>query len=131
VTDTERFAAAWRDLRRRTIVYAIVMLSILPLTFVLEITPYSQLPEIHLLSYAQVPARLFAFFAIAVWLVGYFSASMWLTQFRCPRCGERFYEGWVAYHKCAYERLRKLRDARKRSDCRHCGLQNGAKPPIA
>lgn len=106
VSDAERYAAAWRDRRRRFIVYVAEMNAFWILICGPLIFP-KLLPERYILVF---PA----------WFVGNIVAGVWLNRFRCPRCGNFYYWKWD--WKWEFKRSKNWRD------CRHCGLAQDAGP---
>jgi len=99
----ERYAKAWRDRRRRMVVFKTVQLSFLPMILVLWYL-FSIHPEWHRLL-----------LALPAWFTAYMAAGVWLNRFHCPRCGRLYY--WRAQLKGSMPRQKRWRD------CRYCGLQ--------
>ena len=109
------YAAAWRDLRRRRIIFWAVFLSYIPGVWAIFFAvglPLSALTGIEPDHFGLAIASCWmAAFAVTGWRLGLFS---------CPRCHKRFFATWW-YHNPF---------ARK---CLNCGLPNGAnsEPPIS
>jgi hypothetical protein len=109
MSDEERYAAAWRDRRRRFLVFKTVQIAGAGI-----VLGTLSLGTIHLLSPQQAIVAFPAFFIV------YGVAGVWLNRFRCPRCGRLYY--WSLKLKGAFERQKNWRD------CHHCGLHQDALP---
>jgi predicted Zn-dependent protease len=106
----ERYAAAWRDRRRRFLVVKAVQLSFFALLFALWVVTRRH-------PYVAPRPVLFGF---AVWFISYMVAGVWLNRFRCPRCGKLYYWRWE---------LKGYTERQKRwSDCHYCGLHQDEMP---
>jgi hypothetical protein len=106
----ERYAAAWRDRKRRFFVFRIIQLSLFALVLALWVVTRKR-------PYVAPRPVLFGF---AVWFISYMAAGVWLNRFRCPRCGKLYYWRWE---------LKGYTDRQKRwSDCRYCGLHQDEMP---
>lgn len=105
---TECYAKAWRDRRRRMIVFKTVQISLFPMILVLWF-----LSSLHP-NWGRV------ILAFPAWLVAYLAAGVWLNLFRCPRCGKLYY--WRVHLKGYMQRQTRWRD------CRYCGLQQDQCP---
>ncbi|MGA9471993.1 MAG: hypothetical protein WBV36_05990 [Terriglobales bacterium] len=98
--EAARYAAAWRDRRRRMLVFAVVSNAVVPVLFVV----------------AYFHLRLNPLLFISAFLIAFAIAAVWVNRFRCPRCGKLYYWKW---------RQTRLKNWR---DCRHCGLAQDAVP---
>jgi len=107
---TERYAEAWRDRRRRMVVFKTVQISLLPM-----------IPVLWYLS-SMYPTRQLPILAVPAWFIAYMAAGLWLNRFRCPRCGKLYY--WRAQLKGSIQRQTRWRD------CRYCGLQQDQLPGV-
>jgi hypothetical protein len=107
---TEHYAEAWRDRRRRMVVFKTVQLSLLPM-----------IPVLWYLS-SMYPTRQLPILAFPAWFIAYMAAGLWLNRFRCPRCGKLYY--WRAQLKGSVQRQTRWRD------CRYCGLQQDQLPGV-
>jgi predicted Zn-dependent protease len=106
----ERYAAAWRDRKRRFFVFRVVQLSLFALVLALWVVTRKH-------PYVAPRPVLFGF---AVWFISYMAAGVWLNRFRCPRCGKLYYWRWE---------LKGYTERQKRSsDCRYCGLHQDEMP---
>jgi hypothetical protein len=105
---TEYYAKAWRDRRRRMIVFKTVQISFLPTILVLWF-----LSSLH-------PDWGKVILAVPTWLIAYVAAGVWLNRFRCPRCGKLYY--WRVQLKGSVPRQTRWRD------CHYCGLQQDECP---
>ena len=105
---TEYYAKAWRDRRRRMIVFKTVQISFLPMILLLW----------YLSSFR--PPRSTAILAVPAWFIAYVAAGIWLNGFRCPRCGKLYY--WRVQLKGYMQRQT------RRRDCHYCGLQQDQYP---
>ena len=108
VHTNEHYAEAWRDRRRRMVVFKTVQISFFPMILVLW----------YLFSIHPEWRRLILTFP--AWYITYMAAGVWLNRFRCPRCGKLYY--WRTQFKGSMQRQRKWRD------CRYCGLQQDQYP---
>jgi hypothetical protein len=113
ITEASRYSAAWRDRRRRMVVFRTVQFLLFPIVLGAEFLS-SKNPCV---GEDSMPPVLFAFLA---WILGYVIAGIWLNRFRCPRCGKLYY--WRLEWKGALERQKNWRA------CHHCGLQQDALP---
>jgi predicted Zn-dependent protease len=106
----QRYAAAWRDRKRRFIVFRVVQLSLFALVLALWLVtrkhPYVA-PRPVLLGFGG-------------WFIAYMIAGAWLNRFRCPRCGKLYYWRWEL--KGSTERQKRW------SDCHYCGLHQDEMP---
>jgi hypothetical protein len=108
--EEQRYAAAWRDRRRRPLVARVVQLSFFVLIFAFWVATRKH-------PYVAPQSVLFAF---AAWFVALMAAAVWVNRFRCPRCGKLYYWRWE---------LRGYTEREKRpSDCRYCGLHQDEMP---
>jgi predicted Zn-dependent protease len=106
----ERYAAAWRDRRRRFLVLKATQLSFFALLVALLIVTRRH-PYV-----APRPVLL----GFAAWFIAYMVAGAWLNRFRCPRCGKLYYWRWE---------LKGYTEREKRwTDCRYCGLHQDEMP---
>jgi hypothetical protein len=106
MTDLGLYAAAWRDRRRRMIIFKCVQIAFFPAVLLAAILPR---------RYAS------SFLAVfVVWFLLYLATGVWLNRFRCPRCGKLYY--WRLERKGYMDRQRQWRD------CRYCGLHQDAEP---
>lgn len=105
---TEYYAKAWRDRRRRMIVFKTAQISFFPLILVLWFVS-SRHPD-----WGRV------ILAVPAWFVAYMAAGVWLNLFRCPRCGRLYY--WRVQLKGYTQRQARSRD------CHYCGLQQDQCP---
>jgi hypothetical protein len=96
------YAAAWKDRKRRMLVFKAVQFS-----FLFMIAVFWYLSSSH--AYVGSPLLV-----IAAWFVAYIVAGTWLNLFRCPRCGKLYY--WRFELRGSMERQKRWRD------CRYCGL---------
>lgn len=101
MAENERYKAAWKARRRRFWTYYAVLIALIGGELFVALSPQVRWP---------VPPVALLCFGI----VGMISATGWLYQFRCPRCGEIFFSRW------ANGRLTFWGDA---LTCEHCGLQ--------
>jgi hypothetical protein len=111
VSETERYAAAWKDRRRRFLVYVLVLNSfwILVLFGILsQVNPHFDLPGKTVVL------------AFAAWFLGQLAAGVWLNRFYCPRCGNLFYWKWSW----------KIEMTREWRRCRNCGLMQDSPPEL-
>ena len=102
MTETGRYAEAWRDRRRRMLVFKAIQIAFFPLLVVLALMS----------KYVRTQAN--PVVAVPLWFIAYMAAGVWLNRFRCPRCGKLYY--WRVQLKGAMGREKKWRD------CRWCGL---------
>lgn len=72
ITEVARYRWAWRDLRLRRTLAAVLILGFIPGSLTLA---------------RLVPWGGYLHFA---WLLSIIPAVLWLMRFRCPRCGELF-----------------------------------------
>jgi len=73
ITEIARYRAAWRDLRLRRTLAAVLILGFIPASlFLVRLGPPGG-------RYVQ-----------GIWLLSIIPAVLWLMRFRCPRCGELF-----------------------------------------
>ena len=84
-SEAERYAAAWRDRKRRFVIYVVALNSF----WILILFGFL----------SQIDGRFNAsgrpvFVAFTVWFVGQIAAGVWLNRFRCPGCGNLFYWKW-------------------------------------
>ena len=108
-SETERYAAAWRDHKRRFLTYIIALNSfwlLVLLGFLAQADSRFDLPGRTLLS------------TFVAWFVGQIAAGVWLNRFRCPRCGNLFYWKWSW-------KMERTKDWRR---CRHCDLRQDSLP---
>ena len=102
-SEAERYAAAWRDRKRRFVIYVVALNSFWILVL------FGFLSQID--GRFNVSGRT-VLVAFTVWFVGQIAAGVWLNRFRCPGCGNLFYWKWSW-------KIEKTRGWRR---CRHCGL---------
>lgn len=107
--DTPSFAAAWRDLDRRSTILWFLLLG--------------AIPGIYLLRYLlndllQQDAPILAL--VLAWMAGIAWAGSRMASFACPRCRGVFYENWYFFKPL-------------RRSCASCNLSRQAKdlPPPA
>jgi hypothetical protein len=113
IEEAARYAAAWRDRRRRMVVFKTIQILFFPMIVGAAFISL-EYPSAYQKSMPQ------ALLAFPAWFVVYIAAGLWLNQFRCPRCGKLYY--WRLEWKGSLERQRKWRD------CHHCGLPQDAVP---
>jgi len=83
------YAAAWRDFRRRRMIFWAVFLGYVPC--VLALFFVVGLP---VASLTEVKSDYF-FYAIALcWMAAFLVTSIRAAHFPCPRCGKRFFATW-------------------------------------
>ena len=107
---TEYYAKAWRDRRRRMVVFKTVQISFFPMILLLW----------YLSSIRPESDRVRRVLAVPTWFIAYVAAGVWLNRFRCPRCGKLYY--WRVQLKGYMQRQTRSRD------CRYCGLQQDQCP---
>jgi len=93
-SEIEKYAAAWKDRKRRFITYVFALNSL----WVLVIFGFVSQAD----SRFDLTGRTIIL-TFAAWFVGQMAAGVWLNRFRCPRC-ENFFIGSGA------GRLRRQRD---------------------
>jgi hypothetical protein len=113
VIENSRYAEAWRDRRRRMVLFKTIQFLFLPMILAAAVIS-SKLPGTYRKSMPQ------AFIALPIWFVAYVAAGVWLNRFRCPRCGKFYY--WRLEWKGSVERQKNWRN------CHHCNLQQDARP---
>ena len=101
--EVERYAAAWRDRRRRFLAYVIELNSL----WILLLLP---------LFFRNLQKSDKYILVLPAWFVGNMIVGIWVNRFRCPRCGELYYFTWK------FQRTGRWRD------CRHCGLAQDTVP---
>jgi hypothetical protein len=106
---TEYYAKAWRDRRRRMIVFKTVQISLFPMMLLLW-----------LLSSRRPDRNDGVILALPAWFAAYMAAGVWLNRFRCPRCGKLYY--WRLQLKGSMQRQARWRD------CHYCGLRQDQCP---
>ncbi len=113
MNDAAHYAAAWRDRKRRMLVFKATQFAGLPIILgaVYLSSSYPGLP--HLLPKQGL-------LVIPAWSLAYIAAGIWLNRFPCPRCGQLFY--WRLEIKGYLQRQKNWRN------CRHCGLQEDTLP---
>jgi len=99
MTESDRFAVAWKDFRRRKRLFWWLFLGWIP-TGVL----------------VMFVLRRFALRIMLAYMAAVFVVGLWVPLFVCPRCGERFLSWW---HRDPFGAM----DAKK---CANCGLEVGA-----
>lgn len=98
--EQQRYAAAWKDLRRREwVTYALCLPALLWFGWALL---QGSVPEGG--AFAPLPLALVALFSGAI---------LWCLFFRCPRCGNRYYTSQATVLASS-------------GRCLHCGLRRGA-----
>jgi hypothetical protein len=105
ISETERYAAAWKDRRRRFLIYWAESYSLFFILIALALPRWFPDSSKYTLL---LPA----------WFVGYIAAGVWLNRFRYPRCGNLFYWKWTW----------KIERAKDWRACRHCGLKQDSEP---
>jgi hypothetical protein len=108
VRTAEYYEDAWRDRRRRMVIFKAVQISFFPMLLVCWYLS-SIRPE-----WRRLPI------AFPAWFIGYMAAGVWLNRFRCPRCGKFYY--WRVQLKGSMERQKRWRE------CHWCGLQQDQCP---
>jgi hypothetical protein len=112
-TAASRYSAAWRDRKRRMVVFKTVQFLFFPMVlgarFISSKNPCAG-------QRSMSPAPL----AFLVWFLGYILVGIWLNRLRCPRCGKLY--DWRLECKGALERQKNWRN------CHHCGLQQARLP---
>ena len=111
VHTAERYAAAWRDRKRRFFVFKTVQLSMFALVFVLFLAAG---------NHPHVSSGVVVLPVFGGWFITYMVAGVWLNRFRCPRCGKLYYWRWEL--KGSVERQKRYRD------CHYCGLKQDQMP---
>lgn len=106
--EAARYKAAWRDRRRRILVFRTVAYG-----YIAAIAGFGFLSSVDS-NIETNPVFIFAFF-----FVSYMVAGIWLNRFRCPRCGELYYWGW---------RVKGTLGRGNWRSCRHCGLPQDTGP---
>jgi endogenous inhibitor of DNA gyrase (YacG/DUF329 family) len=102
------YAAAWRDFRRRRMIFCAVFLGYMP--GVLALFFVVGLP---LASLTEVKSDYF-FYAIALcWMAALLVTSIRAAHFPCPGCGKRFFATWWSRNPFARK-------------CLHCDLPKWA-----
>ena len=102
------YLRSWRDLRRREVLFWLVVLSYAPgILLIIWI-----MTEIH----DDVHEHMFAFLS-AAWIAAFVAAAAYRQRFRCPRCGQLFFRRLIGYDP----------DSRK---CLSCGLPRWAFGPL-
>jgi fatty-acid desaturase len=105
----DRYAAAWRERRRRIRAFKATQLAFFPILLVAA----------YVCSKRPSASDEFVF-TIAIWFIGYIVVGVWLNRFRCPRCGNLYY--WRVQLKGAMGRQKEWRS------CHYCGLPQDAAP---
>ena len=106
---TEDYRAAWRDRRRRMLIFKSVQIAFFPIIIGFALMwPSGVVPRQALLVFP-------------FWFIAYLAAGVWLNRFRCPRCGNLYYWRWQPL-KRALERQARWRD------CHYCGLSQDGEP---
>lgn len=108
-SEIEKYAAAWKDRKRRFITYVFALNSL----WVLVIFGFVSQAD----SRFDLTGRTIIL-TFAAWFVGQMTAGVWLNRFRCPRCENFFYWKWSW----------KIEKAKGRRRCRHCGLSQDSAP---
>ena len=103
------YAVAWRDCRKRTIIFWIVFLGYMPGVGVIF---FAVGPSLAALTGIKLndSGIMIAF----CWMVAFAITGFRLSLFRCPRCGQSFF--WGSWYTNTF--------ARK---CVHCGLPKWAR----
>ena len=101
-------AAAWRDYRKRTIVFWVVFLSYVPGVAAIF---FAIGPSLAALTGIK-PDNIGMMIALC-WMIAFAIAGFRLSLFRCPRCGEPFFSTWWYGNLFARQ-------------CVHCGLPKWA-----
>jgi len=113
--EVARYAAAWKDRRRRFFVFKATQIAGVPILLgAAYLSDGMTLRASH--SLFAIPI----FQAMPIWLVGYVAAGVWLNRFRCPRCGKLYY--WRLQLSGYMKRQMNWRS------CRHCGLTQDGTP---
>jgi hypothetical protein len=102
------YSAAWRDLRRRRIIFYAVWVGYVPAVFAIYYVALRPLLHVFMIKedYLVLPVA-------GLWMVAFLVAGIRVQLFRCPRCHQWFFAKWYSNPF-----------TRK---CLHCGLPRGAK----
>ena len=109
----ERYERAWRDRKRRMVVFKTTQIAGIGVIFGVLFWMWRE-------SSVSNPPALRPLLLIPVWYLTYIIAGIWLNRFHCPRCGRLFY--WRVQLKGALERQRRWRQ------CCYCGLLQDTDP---
>lgn len=104
--DTDRYAAAWRDRKRRMAAFKAMQFALLPMFLA---AMYMESHKVHN-----------SVLLVAIWFAAYILLGIWLNRFRCPRCGNLYY--FRLHLKGYMERQKRWRN------CRYCDLSQDAFP---
>jgi hypothetical protein len=99
-----KYEVEWQDLRRRIRLFWIVWLGYLPGVLLIAFVLHKMSPG---LSDRAVP------WIAGAWMIAFVSGSFYRTAFRCPRCREWYFWGWIQNpfrRKCGHCGLRRWRD---------------------
>ena len=105
IPEAARYRAAWSARRRRYWIYYGLLLGLLAVTFGTMAVP-------HRLPVSPIAVGVFC-------IMGMLFATMWLYQFRCPRCGKVFWSQWA-------QKPRIVETGPQA--CEHCGLKTNEIP---
>ena len=81
-TNSDRFERAWRDLRRRDLLFRAIPLSFVPCAVLIIVVLNAM--------YGDVP-REFGRWVGGGWIAAFFAAGAYRRRFRCPHCSELFF----------------------------------------
>jgi hypothetical protein len=119
--DVQRYAAAWRDRRRRMFVFRLAPILLLGGPIISFRFTEGLLPP----PSDRTAARGIWIVAVfLLWLGAYAAVGVWLNRFRCPRCGGWYYWKWTWPPSWKDHQ----EQARRWQDCRHCGLHQDEVP---
>jgi hypothetical protein len=119
--EAQRYAAAWKDRRRRMFGYRLAFPILLlggPLVSFRYLEGTLPPPS------DRTARTIWVFGLFLFWLGLYVGVGVWLNRFRCPRCGGRYY--WKFNWPPDWKGRAAPKDWR---DCRHCGLHQDELPP--
>jgi hypothetical protein len=73
--DVERYRRAWHNYVARRNLLVVLFVGFVPLGFLVA---------------RLRPGELASFAMLVIWIAVYLAAAWWLTQWKCPRCGNTF-----------------------------------------
>ena len=82
------YLRSWRDLRRREVLFWLVVLSYVP-GILLIIWIVNEIRD-------DVPEHMFAFLS-AAWIAAFVAAAAYRQRFRCPRCGQLLFRRLIGF----------------------------------